>query len=134
MVHLILQRNYSIYHSWKYAVNNENRRGVGWPGCRLREVRQLGCYEAFWTSRVLILLASCWHDVYVCFFFFSSPKEWKTLYLHRVMAVLLRLRLYPPPHEQFVLPFQKVGRGRSHLKFSSYSDWLTFFHLCVMVY
>lgn len=108
MVHLILQRNHNIYHSWKYAVHNENRIGVFWPGCSLRKVRQLGCYEAFWTSRVLILLALCWHVCLFFFFFFPSPKEWKTLYLHRVMAVLLHLKLHQPPLEQLALLF-KMG-------------------------
>lgn len=40
--------------------------------------------------------------------FFSSLKEWETLYLHRVMAVLLRLKFHHPPHEQFALHF-KIG-------------------------
>lgn len=118
MVHLILQRSHSIYHSWKYAVHNENRIAVVWPGCSRREVRQLRCYEAFWTSRVLILQASCWH-VRLGFspVFFPSPKEWKTLYLHRVMAVLLHLKLHHLPHEQFALLFKMRSGGRSYLKF-----------------
>lgn len=129
MVHLILQRSHSIYHSWKYAVHNENRIAVVWPGCSHREVRQLSCYEAFWTSRVLILQAPCWH-VRLGFspLFFPSPKEWKTLYLHRVMAVLLHLKLHHLPHEQSALLFLKWVVEAYHIWSFRYLGWLTFLH------
>lgn len=130
VVHLILQRNYNIYHSWKYAVHNENRIAVVWPGCSRREVRQLGCYEASWTSRVLTLLALCWHACLFFFFFFPSPEEWKTSYLHRVMAVLLCWNLHPPPHERFVLLFKVRSGGRSYLKLHGYLGGLTFLYRC----
>lgn len=106
-----------------------------WPHCSLRKVRQLGCYEAFWTSRVLILLASCWHVRLVFLFFFFSlyPKEWKTLYLHRVMAVLLHLKLHHPPYEQFALLF-KMGVGADHI-WSFIDIWIDFhFFICASLF
>lgn len=119
MAHLILQRNHNIYHSWKYAVYNKNRIGVVWPGCSLRckAIRLLWGLLDKQSPDLTSFMLTCMPVLF--FFFLFLHKEWKTLCLYRVMAVLLHLKLHHPPHEQFALHFRL--RGADH---NSILSWL----------